>query len=205
MIDSMVRRSSSKPPWVVLAVAAPRRAPRLDVRQPERRDLGAEVLLHLDHVTPLCRTIAPCGATSAQCPRTPCPRIGQEIGLLDCPTERVDSLRKVRGGARRIAGLSSVYDRRAELSRRDVRVDDRAVALDDLLNAAPLQLPRDRRAVEAQHPRDIFPGLGIWRDTPERPHPLLPRGVRPDGGRPIVAGPPPEAAPLEGAPPAVCA
>src|SRR3989441_5051937 len=108
-------------------------------------------------------------------------------------------MRNVRGGARRIAALSTVYARRAELSRRDVRVDDRAVALDDLLNAAPLQLPRDRRAVEAQHPRHVLPGLGIWRDTAERHHRLLAGVVRRDGERQIVAEPLPEAAQMAGA------
>src|SRR2546426_10804327 len=98
------------------------------------------------------------------------------------------------------SSLSSVYDRRAEPSRRDIRVDDRAVALDDLLNAAPLQLPRDRRAVEAQHPRDVFPGLGIWRDTAGRHPPLLARVVRRGGERQILAGTPHEAAPMAGAP-----
>src|SRR5437867_6273205 len=129
----------------------------------------------------------------------PCPRIGQEIGLLDCPAERGRfAAESFGGGTRRIAWLSSVYDRRAEPSRRDVRVDDRAVALDDLLNAAPLQLPRDRRAVETQHPRHVLPGLGIWRDTAECHHRLLAGVVRRDGERQIVAEPLYEAAQMAG-------
>src|SRR5437867_7024028 len=95
--------------------------------------------------------------------------------------------------------LSSLEDRGAEPSRRDVRVDNVAVALDDLPNTAALQLPRDRRAVEAQHPRNVLTGLGIWRDAAERPHRLLVRIVRGDGEGQIVAEPLPEGAPMAGA------
>src|SRR5439155_2883090 len=85
--------------------------------------------------------------------------------------------------------LSSLEDRGAEPSRRDVRVDNVAVALDELLNTAALQLPRERHAVEVQHPRHVLPGLGIWRDAGESHHRLLAGNVRSDREGPIVAEP----------------
>src|SRR5207247_7165236 len=61
------------------------------------------------HVALPCRTIAPCGATSAHA--------RESDKRSDCwivQPRGVDSPRKVLGGTRRIAWLSSVYDRRAE-------------------------------------------------------------------------------------------
>src|SRR5260370_36779875 len=82
-----------------------------------------------------------------------------------------------------------------------MRVDDGAVALEDLVEAVRLQLtPLDRRAVEAHHPRHILPGLRIGRDAAVRRHCPLAGVVGRDGEAQIVAEPHHETAQVTAAP-----
>ena len=73
---------------------------------------------------------------------------------------------------------------------RDVGVDNRSVGLEDPVDAGALEpLPLDRRAIEAQHPNDVFASLRIRRNPAVRRHRLFASVVGRDRERQVGAEP----------------